>query len=90
MITNYSYFLFCTLVLYEKLPPSCFDGASLRSCLVFGRFEGTVVLKYTSFVVDSHYARKNAQDVTSLQTSCYKSVQKLSTSCVRTACSQLL
>ena len=28
--------------------------------------------------------------VTGLQTSCYKSVHKLSTSCVRTACSQLL
>jgi hypothetical protein len=34
--------------------------------------------------------RKNAQVVTGLQTSCYKSVHKLSTSCVRTACSQLL
>jgi hypothetical protein len=31
--------------------------------------------------------RKNAQVVTSLQTSCYKSLHKLSTSCVRTACS---
>ena len=28
--------------------------------------------------------------VTSLQTSCYKSVHKLSTSCVRTACSQFV
>jgi ferritin-like metal-binding protein YciE len=37
-----------------------------------------------------NYTRKNAQVVTSLQTSCYKSVHKLSTSCVRTACSQLL
>jgi hypothetical protein len=36
------------------------------------------------------YTRKNAQVVKSLQTSCYKSVHKLSTSCVRTACSQLL
>jgi hypothetical protein len=36
------------------------------------------------------YTRKNAQVVTGLQTSCYKSVHKLSTSCVRTACSQLL
>ena len=33
------------------------------------------------------YTRKNAQVVTSLQTSCNKSVYKLSTSCVRTACS---
>jgi hypothetical protein len=32
----------------------------------------------------------NAQVVTGLQTICYKSVHKLSTSCVRTACSQLL
>jgi hypothetical protein len=34
-----------------------------------------------------NYTRKNAQVVTSLQTSCYKSVHKLSTSCVHTACS---
>jgi hypothetical protein len=38
----------------------------------------------------SLYTRKNAQLVTSLQTSCYKSVHKLSTSCVRTACSQFV
>ena len=31
--------------------------------------------------------RKNAQIVTSLQTSCNKSVHKLLTSCIRTACS---
>jgi hypothetical protein len=37
-----------------------------------------------------NYIRKNAQVVTGLQTSCYRSVHKLSTSCVRTACSQLL
>jgi hypothetical protein len=36
------------------------------------------------------YTRKNAQVVAGLQTNCYKSVHKLSTSCVRTACSQLL
>jgi hypothetical protein len=36
------------------------------------------------------YTRKNAQVVTGLQTSCYKYVHKLSTSCLRTACSQLL
>jgi hypothetical protein len=29
------------------------------------------------------YTRKNAQVVTGLQTSCYKSVHKLSTSCLR-------
>ena len=38
----------------------------------------------------SGYMRKNAQVGTGLQTSCYKSVHKLSTSCVRIACSQLL
>jgi hypothetical protein len=38
----------------------------------------------------TYYTRENAQVVTGLQTSCYKSVHKLSTSCVRTACSQLL
>jgi hypothetical protein len=36
------------------------------------------------------YTHKNAQVVTGLQTSCYKSVHKLSKNCVRTACSQLL
>jgi hypothetical protein len=37
--------------------------------------------------IDFMYTRKNAQVVTGLQTSCYKSVHKLLTSCVRTACS---
>jgi hypothetical protein len=37
-----------------------------------------------------YYTRKNAQVVTSLQTSCYKSVHKLSTSYVRTACSKFV
>jgi hypothetical protein len=36
------------------------------------------------------YTRKNAQVVTSLQTSCYTSVHKLSASCARTACSQFV
>jgi hypothetical protein len=38
----------------------------------------------------ARYTRKTAQVVTDLQTSCYKFVHKPSTSCVRTACSQLL
>ena len=42
------------------------------------------------FYLPEVYTRKNAQVVTSLKTSCYKSVHKLLTSCVRTACSQLL
>ena len=47
-----------------------------------------MVLKYLLkktikiFVTIFLYTRKNAQVVTSLQTSCYKSVHKLSTSCV--------
>ena len=44
-------------------------------------------------VIPKDYTRTNVhktQVVTGLQTSCYKSVHKLSTSCVRTACSQLL
>ena len=36
------------------------------------------------------YTHKNAQVVASVQTSCNKSVHKLSTSCVRTACSVLV
>ena len=37
-----------------------------------------------------NHTRKNAQVVTGLQTSCYKSVHKLSASCVRTACSHVV
>ncbi len=37
-----------------------------------------------------YYTRKNAQVVTGLQTSCYKSVHKLSASCVRTVCSHVV
>jgi hypothetical protein len=40
--------------------------------------------------VELHAPRKNTQVVTGLQTSSNKSIHKLSTSCVRTACSQLL
>ena len=36
------------------------------------------------------YTHKNAQVVTGLQTSCSKSVHKLSTSCARTACSHVV
>ena len=36
------------------------------------------------------YTRKNAQVVTGLQTRCYKSVHKLSASCVRTVCSDVV
>ena len=42
---------------------------------------------YAEYVMYAEYTSKNAQVVTSLQTSCNKSVHKLSTSCVRTACS---
>ena len=40
-------------------------------------------------LIDLQYTRKNAQG-TSQQTSCNKSVYKLSTSCVRTVCSQFV
>jgi hypothetical protein len=43
-----------------------------------------------SCIFGNGYTRENAQLVTSLQTSCYKSVHKLSTSCLRTACSQFV
>jgi hypothetical protein len=49
-------------------------------------FDDVMLIAWPSVI----YTRKNAQVVTGLQTSCYKSVHKLSTSCVRTACSQLL
>jgi hypothetical protein len=62
----------------------------------------TFILKINQYGVDCkraivaffetapRYTRKNAQVVTSLQTSCYTSVHKLSTSCARTACSQFV
>ena len=58
-------------------------------------FEGThsvfeSVPSNSSYKSFKTYTRKNAQVVADLQTSCYKSVHKLSTSCLRTACSQLL
>ena len=40
-----------------------------------------------SACLSSTYTRKNAQVFTSLHACCYKSVHKLSTNCVRTACS---
>jgi hypothetical protein len=43
-----------------------------------------------SVYMESSYTRKNAQGFTDLKTSFYKSVHKLSASCVRTACTQLL
>ena len=36
------------------------------------------------------YTRKNAQVATDLQTSCNKSVHKLFTRCIRTACSEFV
>jgi hypothetical protein len=48
---------------------------------------GLVHVKISQLVNNT---RKNAQVVTGLQTSCYKSVHKLSTSCVRTAVPSLL
>ena len=37
-----------------------------------------------------NYTRKNAQVATDLQTSCNKSVHKLLTRCIRTACSEFV
>ena len=37
-----------------------------------------------------YYTRKNAQVATDLQTSCNKSVHKLFTRCIRTACSEFV
>ena len=48
---------------------------------VFGPFLRLSVITYT---------RKNAQVATDLQTSCNKSVRKLFTRCIRTACSEFV
>ena len=47
----------------------------------------TLVMLVHILLCTINYTCKNTQVVTSLQTSCNKSVHKLSTSCVRTACS---
>jgi hypothetical protein len=49
-------------------------------------FTSVTCKKNASFRQLYLYTRKNAQVVTSLQTSCYKAVHKLSTSCVRSHC----
>ena len=50
------------------------------------RFSQLVVI----FIHTTFYTRKNAQVATDLQTSCNKSVHKLLTRCIRTACSEFV
>jgi hypothetical protein len=47
----------------------------------------TLTFRMKVLLVFFGYTHKNAQVVTGLQISCYKSVHELSTNCVRTACS---
>ena len=60
-------------------------------CNIFapGKFGANSIFRSVIYSPGLH-TRKNAQVVTSLQTSCNKSDYKLSTSCVRTACSQFV
>jgi hypothetical protein len=71
---------------HEKYVPVIKDPSSAYVKKKEGRVWLYLIFLFIARLV---YTRKNAQVVTSLQTSCYKSVHKLSTSCVRTACSQL-
>ena len=64
----------------------------LRALRTISQTKGNIFIKVFSLsddpgLANRKYTRKNAQVVTSLQTSCNRSVHKLSTSCVRTACS---
>jgi hypothetical protein len=67
---------------------------TVLGCVRYLLFKLSVIPVFAIPVQRSIFARgllcKNVQVVRDLQTSCYKSVHKLSTSCVRTACSQLL
>jgi hypothetical protein len=65
-------------------------GAVLAGGKVTGFYIPNLISCHFGLYIFPSYTRKNTQVVTGLQTSCYKSVHKLSTSCVRTACSQLL
>ena len=49
-----------------------------------------MVLNARTHVIYITYTRKNAQVATELQTSCNKSVDKLLTRCIRTACSEFV
>ena len=64
-----------TFFLYSKT--LCINGSMLPQICMATRY----VLLYT---------RKNAQVATDLQTSCNKSVHKLLTRCIRTACSEFV
>ena len=59
----------------------------LPLCVTYAEADIVIADNYRQELTTS---RQNAEVVASLQTSCYKSVHKLSTSCVRTAWSQLL
>ena len=64
------------------------DGRDGRNDTVLSDAKMVVFISKT--FAACHACSKNAQVVTSLQTSCYTSVHKLSTSCARTACSQFV
>ena len=73
-------------------------------CFIIARFKNTpkkILYKYLQLCyrrqLSRHwrynydmYTRKNAQVATDLQTSCNKSVHKLLTRCIRTACSEFV
>ena len=59
----------------------------MRTQIVDGLFAD--LLQVVTFL-RVYYTRKNAQVATDLQTSCNKSVHKLLTRCIRTACSEFV
>jgi hypothetical protein len=83
------------LVLIYFYYPLTIIMINLLRCLLFTfsparKIDNMLIMQqYFEFQFNEKTTRKNAQVVTSLQTSCHESVHKLSTSCVRTACSQL-
>ena len=77
--------------------PTCGEVGLMMS-LIFSALLSSIYSKHLSMShmicplgrIFHNYTRKNAQVATELQTSCSKSVHKLLTKCIRTACSEFV
>ena len=62
-------------------------------CMLTACVPRAVIISRVQYMIEIQmymYTRKNAQVATDLQTSCNKSVHKLLTRCIRTACSEFV
>ena len=64
--------------IWYNLLPTCYQ------------LDGTIIRLVAGLFKQDWYTRKNARVATDLQTSCNKSVHKLLTRCIRTACSEFV